>query len=120
MIVQNRYPDPFIDFGYNSQSKIVNINDVITIDQETIYDTNIYNITLIAVGAVILSQTLNKIVFTIPKSGTYNISVEVVRGTETRILTSNILTLDVNHVASMDFSNEDNSAYMSLLLNLKT
>jgi hypothetical protein len=100
MIVQNRYPDPFIDFGFNSQFKEVNIGDVITIDQETIYNKDVYSITLIADGASIISQDLNMIVFTLTDSGTFPVTVEVVRGAETRILTSNTLTLKVLTKAS--------------------
>ena len=93
MIIQNRYRNPFINFGFNKQSFSGLINTDIVLYQDEIYKDVDYTINIIATGAVIVSRKLNKIVFQIATAGTYSVTVEVTREFDKVELTSNILTL---------------------------
>mgnify|MGYP003654238214 FL=1 len=113
MIIQNRYRDPFINFGFNKQTTISVIDTDIVLYQDEIYKENDYTINIIATGAVVVSRKLNKIVFKLTNTGVYNVRVEVTREFDKVELTSNIVVVNVLTTADSNIVTADSNIILA-------
>jgi plastocyanin len=95
MITQNINKVPFIHFGFNRQSITVNTGDEVVIWQDVIYNADEVDFNITSTGSVKVSDNNNKAILTYSTAGTYNIDVDISNASKTRILQSNIITVQV-------------------------
>jgi hypothetical protein len=96
MIKEIRQQKPFIHFGFNKQSIEVNINDIVTVWQDTIYVDNFYDISITSLGGIVLNLGRNKSQLKFDSSGTYYIEFNVSDRDKNFNNTSNKLTVIVS------------------------
>lgn len=76
-VPSNTFPTPFIVFEQGSRERTANINEPITIYQNTLYNSDIFEVTEIPTGSTLVSLTLNEIVISFASTGTYPSTITV-------------------------------------------
>ncbi len=71
------FPFPFILLQEGWRERTANVNEPITIYQNTLYNSDIFEITEIPSGSTLVSLTLNQIVISFPSAGTYLSTITV-------------------------------------------
>lgn len=86
---------PAIDFGFGQRERNALVGQNVTIYQNTIYSSDIYDVAERPIGAVTISQDLNKLVIRYNTAGTYTVQLAI--GTKDKSLTiqSNELKITV-------------------------
>lgn len=86
---------PAIDFGFGQRERNALVGQNVTIYQNTIYSSDIYDVAERPIGAVTISQDLNKLVISYNTAGTYIVQLAI--GTKDKSLTiqSNELKITV-------------------------
>lgn len=86
---------PAIDFGFGQRERNALVGQNVTIYQNTIYSSDIYDVAERPIGAVTISQDLNKLVVRYNTAGTYTVQLAI--GTKDKSLTiqSNELKITV-------------------------
>ena len=95
MIIEERKKQPYLHLGFNRQEIEVSVDEVFIIWQDTLYNSESYNLAnmdIRAGDAVVDNFNFNKIELSFPTTGTKPVFIEVERDSE---MQSNQLTIDV-------------------------
>ena len=95
MIIEERKKQPYLHLGFNRQEIEVSVDEVFIIWQDTLYNSESYNLAnmdIRAGDAVVDNFNFNKIELSFPTTGTKTVFIEVERDSE---MQSNQLTIDV-------------------------
>lgn len=98
MIIEQRKKQPFLHLGFNRQEIESYIDFPITIWQETLYNSESYNLAnmdIRAGDAVVDNFNFNKIELSFPTTGAKTVFIELERDTE---MQSNQITIQINNI----------------------
>lgn len=98
MIIEERKKQPYLHLGFNRQEIETYIDFPITIWQDTLYNSesyNLENLDISAGDAVVDNFNFNKIELSFPTTGTKTVFIEVERDSE---MQSNRLTIHINNI----------------------
>lgn len=98
MIIEERKKKPYLHLGFNRQEIESYIDFPITIWQDTLYNSESYNLANLDIragDAVVDNFNFNKIELSFPTTGIKTVFIELERDTE---MQSNQLTIQINNI----------------------
>lgn len=94
MIKEIREQEPFIHLGFNKQEAFYSVGEEVTVWQDKLYISD-YDVTTVATGSNLVTQTNNKTVLTFDTSGEYEAIVNVSNRDKDFNLVSNTIKINV-------------------------